>query len=104
MILERLREWATRLRWFLFRREQREVGEELQFHIEEQIQANCAAGMDEAEARRQALIVFGGVENSREACARQRPTWLIETLLQDVRYWFRGLRRNPAYSITAILT
>ncbi len=104
MILERLPEWATRLRFFLCRTEQREVDDELQFHIEEQIQANCAAGMDEAEARRQALIAFGGVENSREACAQQRPTWLIETLLQDVRYGFRGLRRNPAYSITAILT
>jgi putative ABC transport system permease protein len=104
MILDKLHEWTTRLRFFFSRREPREVDDELQFHIEQQIETNRAAGMSEVEARRQALIAFGGVENSREACSEQRPSWLLETLAQDVRYGFRGLRRNPAYAITAILT
>jgi putative ABC transport system permease protein len=104
MILDKLREWTTRLRFFFSRREPRELDDELQFHIEQQIETNRAAGMGEVEARRQALIAFGGVENSREACSEQRPSWLLETLAQDVRYGFRGLRRNPAYAITAILT
>ena len=104
MILDKLHEWTTRLRFFFSRREPREVDDELQFHIEQQIEANRAADMGEVEARRQALIAFGGVENSREACSEQRPSWLFETLVQDARYAFRGLRRNPAYAITAILT
>jgi len=104
MILDKLREWTTQLRFFFSRREPREVDDELQFHIEQQIEANRAANIGEIEARRQALIAFGGVENSREACSKQRPSWLFETLMQDARYGFRGLRRNPAYAITAILT
>jgi putative ABC transport system permease protein len=80
------------------------LDEELQFHLDQSIQANLAAGMSPMEARRQALLDFGGVESSREETYRQRPGWYFETLLQDARYALRGFRRNPVFALTAVAT
>jgi putative ABC transport system permease protein len=80
------------------------LDEELQFHIDQSIQANIASGMSPAKARRQALVEFGGIEKTREETWQQRPGWLLETLLQDVRYALRSFRRNPAFTITVIAT
>jgi putative ABC transport system permease protein len=99
-----IREFWMKLRFLLLRRSMREVDEELQFHIERQIEANVAAGMPPEEARRQALIAFGGVEGAREACSEARPGWFFDTLRQDVRYALRGFRRNPIFTITALAT
>lgn len=99
-----MREFWMKLRFLLSRRSMREVDEELQFHIERQIEANVAAGMPPEEARRQALIAFGGVEGAREACSEARPGWFFDTLRQDVRYALRGFRRNPIFTITALAT
>ena len=94
----------TRLRLMLMRKTHREVDEELGFHLEQQIDANVAAGMSPGEARRQAAIAFGGVERAREACREERPGYFMETLLQDVRYAVRGFRRNPVFTITIVVT
>jgi predicted permease len=56
------------------------------------------------EARRQAMIEFGGVERAREQCYEQRPGWWIGTVAQDVRYALRGFRRNPVFTIAVIAT
>jgi predicted permease len=80
------------------------LDEELQFHVELATEAKVAAGMTAAEARRKALIEFGGVERTREQCHEQRPGWWLGTVLQDVRYSLRGFRRNPAFAVTAIAT
>jgi predicted permease len=80
------------------------LDEELQFHVELATEAKVAAGMTAAEARRKALIEFGGVERTREQCHEQRPGWWLGTVLQDVRYALRGFRRNPAFAVTAIAT
>ena len=98
------RELRTRLRFLVFRKSARELDEELQFHLEQSMQRYLATGMDRAEARRQALVEFGGIENAREETHRQRPSWFLETLLQDVRYALRGFRRNPAFTLTVIAT
>jgi putative ABC transport system permease protein len=94
----------ARLRLLLVRRNHREVDEELEFHLEQQISANVAAGMPPGEARRQAAIAFGGVERAREQCREERPGYFVETLLQDVRYAVRGFRRNPVFTITIVVT
>ena len=99
-----LHELLTRIR-FLFRRgPYREVDEELQFHLQQQVEANIAAGMAPNEARRQAVIVFGSVERAREECREQRPGYWAETFLQDIRYALRGFRRNPTFTLTIVLT
>jgi predicted permease len=99
-----MKQWWTRLRFLVLRRPHAEVDEELRFHVEQSIEANIAAGMTAAEARRQALIEFGGVEQAREQCHEQRPGWWLGTVAQDVRYALRGFRRNPAFTITVIAT
>jgi len=104
-----MREWLSRLlclpgQILPGRKRRSELDEELQFHVELATEAKVAAGMTAAEARRKALIEFGGVERTREQCHEQRPGWWLGTVLQDVRYSLRGFRRNPAFAVTAIAT
>jgi predicted permease len=99
-----MKELLTQLRFLLFRRPSSDLNDEFQFHIEQSAEAKMAAGMTRAEARRQALIEFGGVERAREQCHEQRPGWWLGTVAQDVRYALRGFRRNPIFTITVIAT
>jgi len=103
-----LSEFASRIRFLFFRGNAKAdhayLDEELQFHLEQSTEANIAAGMSPEQARRQAMIGFGGVEQTREETYRQRPGWLLETALQDARYALRGFRRNPAFTVTVIAT
>jgi predicted permease len=99
-----MKEFLTRLRFFVAGSKQRDLDEELRFHLEQAAEANRAAGMTMEEARRQALIEFGGVERAREQCHEQRPGWWLGTVAQDARYALRGFRRNPAFTITVIAT
>ena len=97
-------ELLTRLRFLIFRKRRSELDEEIEFHLEQIITTRIAAGMDPAEARRQALIEFGGIEPTREQCERQRPGWWIGTVMQDVHYAFRGFGRNPLFTISVLIT
>jgi putative ABC transport system permease protein len=97
-------ELLTRLRFLIFRKRRSELDEEIGFHLEHAITTRIAAGMDPAEARRQALIEFGGIEPTREQCNRQRPGWWIGTVMQDVHYAFRGFGRNPLFTISVLIT
>jgi putative ABC transport system permease protein len=103
----RLREWASRLRFLLSRRaqsDQADLDEELQFHLRQSIDRKIAAGLTAKQAQREAALEFGGLEQAREETYRQRPGWFLETLRQDVRYAMRGFGRNPAFTITVLLT
>ena len=102
-----LKEFASRIRFFFrgnAKTDHAHLDEELQFHLDKSIQANIAVGMTPEQARRQAQIDFGSVEQAREETYRQRPGWLLETIGQDVRYSLRGFRRNPAFTATVIVT
>jgi predicted permease len=91
-------------RWFRRGRWEREMGDELRFHVEQQTAANIAAGIPSEEARRQALAQFGGAEAVKENCREQSHGFWLETLIADVRYGIRMMVRSPGFTIVAILT
>src|SRR5690242_15204184 len=94
----------ARVRALLRRRAgDRELDEELRFHIEMETEKNVRAGMSPAEARHRALRDFGGVEPTKEAHRDVRGRWL-EELGADTRYALRTLRRAPVLATAAILT
>lgn len=97
-------EFFTRLRYLFARRKHNDLEEELDFHIEQSTKLNIAAGMAPDEARRAAMVEFGGVERTREQCYEQRPVWWMGTVAQDVRYALRGFRRNPMFTVTVLAT
>src|ERR1700680_1412335 len=88
-----------------FRRQRLEddLDEELRSHLEMATEANLTKGMSAEEARRQALRSFGGVEQTKELYRDQRGLPVIETTLQDLRFGLRMLRRDPGFSILAML-
>jgi putative ABC transport system permease protein len=83
-------------------RAERELDDELSYHIDQQTEQNIRLGMDPQEARRAALKSFGGVEQAKERSRDARGVRWLEELWQDLRYGARSLLRNPFFSITAI--
>ena len=61
-------------------------------------------GLSESEARRAALMELGGAEQVKQQVREVRTGFVIDTLLQDMRYAARSLTRNPAFALTAVLT
>jgi putative ABC transport system permease protein len=99
-----MKEFLTRLRFFFFRPRQAELDEELQFHLEQATESYTSTGMTPEEARRQARVLFGGVEAARENCHEEQPGWWLGTVMQDVRYALRGFHRAPVFAVTVIAT
>src|SRR5262245_22789295 len=89
----------------IFRRNKadQELNDELQFHLQHQMDEYIARGMTPENARAAALRSLGGMEQIKEQCREVRGVNFIENLLQDLRFGFRMLRRNPGFSFLAIL-
>jgi predicted permease len=90
----------------LFRREalESQLDAELRDHVDRHTADLVASGLTEDEARRQALLEFGGVEGIKEACRDARGTRWLEDAVTDVRYALRLLRRAPGFATVAILS
>jgi predicted permease len=102
------RTWdVIRMRWrSLSRRRwvEEDLGKELQFHFEQQVEENLAAGMPPAEARRAAFRKLGGMAQIQEECRDMRRTDYIENVWRDLRYALRSLSRSPAFTVVILLT
>lgn len=94
-----------RMRSLLHRKEvEKELSDELQFHVEQKTRGYIAAGLAPSEARSKAIREFGGVELSRENCRDARRVNFIEDLFQDIFYGLRTFRSSPTFALVAILT
>jgi len=83
---------------------ERELSDELRFHIERETEKYERMGLSRADAERRARLAFGGIERAKEASRDNRGTVLIESTLQDLRYALRGLRSKPAFTAGVVLT
>ncbi|MGH7475306.1 MAG: ABC transporter permease [Longimicrobiales bacterium] len=99
-----LAEVRARLASLLFRgREERELEEELRFHLEMEEEANVQRGLSRREARRLARLKLGGVERTREEFQDARGVRPLEDAVRDVRLAFRSFARAPGFTLTAVL-
>jgi putative ABC transport system permease protein len=81
-----------------------QMDSELRFHVDEQTEANIAAGMSPQQARRRAILEFGGHEQFKEELRDVYRVRVIESTLANLKSAFRFVRKSPTFSITVILT
>ena len=81
-----------------------EMADEIQSHLEMQIEDNLRQGMSPDEARYAALRKFGGVDQVKETYRDRRGLPFVETFLRDLNYGGRMLRRSPIVTTVAILS
>src|SRR6185369_2774183 len=81
-----------------------ELDEEMQFHLQRDIERNVKSGMNAEDARYAALKSFDRLEQSKEECRSARGVGLIENVIRDVSYSLRVLLKNYAFTIVVILT
>jgi len=81
-----------------------QMNSELRFHIDELTEENIAAGMEPEEARRRAILSFGGQEQVKEDLRDVYRVLIVDATLANLKSAFRFIRKSPTFSATVILT
>ena len=103
--MSRLTGWLYTLRSLVRRNEaDREMADEIAFHIERQTRKHETLGLSRDDARQRALLEFGGTTRWREEARGARGSTPIDAIQRDLRQALRGLRRDPAFATMAIVT
>ncbi len=103
--MRRLRAFCVRLAGvFSKQRRDRDFAEELESNLRMHIDDNLHAGMAPEEARRQALIKLGGIEQAKERYRDGLGIPGVESIIQDLRFGLRQLRRNPGFAAVVVIT
>ncbi len=82
----------------------RDMDDEIRFHIDMETEKRVREGLSPAEARRRALVAFGGVERHRERLREGRTAPLFDAMAGDFRSALRAVRRDPLFSFLAAIT
>src|SRR5439155_6923186 len=86
------------------KRQEVEMNEEVRYHLEMETQRNIQAGMPPDEARRRAVVQFGGVEAHKDDVRDERGTRWLDDGWNDVRFAARSLLRRPGFTSVAVIT
>jgi len=100
--MRKLRAWLSRFKGlFLKNARERELADEIESHLQLHVDDNIRAGMSPEEARRVAVMKLGGVDQTIEAYRDRATIPFLESMVQDLRFTLRQLRKNPTFAITS---
>ena len=100
--MRKLRAWLSRFKGlFLNKARERELADEIESHLQMHIDDNIRSGMSPEEAKRVAVMKLGGVDQTIEAYRDRATIPFLESMVQDLRFTLRQLRKNPTFAITS---